>query len=265
VSPVPVGVVSNIVGIACGSLHCFAIRNDATYDHALYGWGYNMQGQVGNGATGTVVVSPTLISGMTTVVSVAAGDRHAIAAKADGTVWVWGYNDFGQLGQGTISPTSAASPVPVTGFSDVVAVGSGLFHCLVVRADGTVWAWGKGDFGELGNGVASTSGTPAPVTGLTGVTAVTGGYDHSYALKSDGTVWSWGMNGGGQLGNPVATLSAVPVPVQELTGVTSIRSGNNHGVARLSNGTVRAWGYNFYNQLGVAYVQQSTVPVVISQ
>jgi alpha-tubulin suppressor-like RCC1 family protein len=265
VSPVAVGVVSNIVGIASGSLHSFAIRNDATYDHALYGWGYNNQGQVGNGATGTLVTSPTLISGMTTVVSVAAGDRHTIAAKSDGSVWVWGYNDFGQLGQGTIGFTSMASPTPVTGFSDAVAVGSGLFHCLVLRADETVWAWGKGDLGELGNGGTSTSGTPAPVTGLAGVTAVTGGYDHSYALKSDGTIWAWGSNGSGQLGNPVATLSSVPVPVQQLSGVTSIRSGNYHGVARLGNGTVWCWGFNSSSQLGVGYVSQSTVPVVITQ
>src|SRR5690349_6910711 len=93
--------------------------------------------------------TPTKLSGITGVVSMAGGDRHTIIAKSDGSVWVWGSNDLGQLGQGTTSLTPVTSPTPVPGITDAVAVGAGFFHCLVIRSDGTVLAWGLNDNGQL--------------------------------------------------------------------------------------------------------------------
>ena len=263
-SPVTVALPGNIIGIASGEVHSFAIQKDVTNNPALntvYSWGYNVQGQLGLGMFGGLHPTPAPIPSFPGVVSIAAGDRHTIALKSDGTVWVWGSNDVSQLGLGPSANLS--SPTQVLGISGAIAVGAGLFHSLVVNGDGTVLAWGQGDYGQLGNGLTSNSDVPVQVANLTGVTAVAGGVLHSLALKSDGTVWAWGRSGSGQLGNPVADHSAVPVPVLELSGVTAISARMDHNVARLSNGTVRSWGSNFYNQLGVPYVQMSTVPVVV--
>lgn len=264
-SPVPLPALSNITAIFSGEVHSMAIRNDGTNDRTLWTWGHNTWGQLGQGTAGVPNPTPTMISGLTGVVSMAAGDRHTLIAKADGTVWVWGANDVGQLGQGTTDMTSHPNPIQVPGITDAVAVGAGLFHCLVVRSDGTVTAWGQNDFGQLGDGSQTNNPSPGPVPGLTGVTSVAGGILYSLAVKSDGTVWSWGQNGFGQLGNTVPVFSAVPVPVLQLPFVTKARAGWTHAVSLAGNGTVRSWGRNLFHQLGVPYVQQSASPVVVLQ
>ena len=131
------------------------------------------------------------------------------------------------------------------------------------RSDGTVWAWGVGTVGQLGNGGTANSPVPVQVSGLTGVTAISG----SYALRSDGTVWAWGSNTQGQLGNgTTGNNSTVPVKVSGLTGVTAIAGvlDGGSGYALRSDGTVWAWGPNFFGELGNGTTTQSTVPVKVS-
>jgi alpha-tubulin suppressor-like RCC1 family protein len=263
-SPVPLPALSAITQIACGQFHCMAIRNDATNDRTLWTWGYNAQGQLGQGGTGAGNPTPTKLSGISGVVSMAGGDRHTIIAKSDGSVWVWGSNDLGQLGQGATSLTPVPSPTPVAGITDAVAVGAGFFHCLVIRSDGTVLAWGLNDNGQLGDGTKTDHYLPAPVPGLTGVTSVTGGIYYSMALKGDGSAWSWGQNGFGQLGNAAPGFSSVPLPVLQLPVVSAVRAGSTHGIALADNGTIRSWGRNLYHQLGVPYVTQSGTPVTVT-
>src|SRR5207237_1349033 len=133
---------------------------------------------------------------------------HSMALKADGTVWAWGDNSYGQLGDGTF--TSRSKPVRVTNLPSVTAISMGGRHSLALAPDGTVWAWGENDNGQLGNGtftLASPYGipTPAPVVNLTGVAAIAGGGNYSIALREDGAVWTWGRNNGGQLGQGTIT------------------------------------------------------------
>ena len=115
-----------------------------------------------------------------------------LAVKKDGTVWAWGDNYFGQLGDGTTQRRD--TPVKVSGLAGVAAVAAGSGHSLAVKKDGTVWAWGSNVSGELGDGTTQNRRTPVPVSGLTDVVAVAAGYHHSLALKSDGSVWMWGYN-----------------------------------------------------------------------
>ena len=107
---------------------------------------------------------------------------HSLAVKSDGTVWAWGYNAYGQLGDGTT--TERHAPVQVSGLTDVVAVAGGYMHSLAVKSDGTVWAWGDDLVGQLGDGT-TTDGPPVQVSGLTDVVAVAGGYMHSLAANGN--------------------------------------------------------------------------------
>lgn len=258
-TPITVPGLSGISKVFASSLTSFAIKSDQT----LWVWGNNSFGSLGNGTQTAPVGAATQVPSFTGVVSVAAGDRHVIAAKSDGTVWVWGGNDLNQLGLGAVG--TMTTPTQVPGITNAMAVGAGYFHCLVVRTDGTVTAWGEGSRGELGDGLKTSSNVPVSVPGLTDVASVAGGPVNSYALRNDGTVWSWGDNVGGQLGNAVPDFSAVPVQVLELTDVVEISIHYSHCMARLSNGTIRSWGGNGSSQLGVPLVTMSTTPVPVTR
>jgi uncharacterized repeat protein (TIGR01451 family) len=137
---------------------------------------------------------------------------HSLALKSDGTVWAWGMNLSGELGDGTT--TSRSTPAMVNGLEDIVSIaaGGGL-HSLAVEADGTVYAWGANYAAQLGDGTTTGRLTPARVAGIAGVVAVAGAAGHSLALVHDGTAWAWGSNGWGQLGYENAINQTTPVQV----------------------------------------------------
>ncbi len=186
---------------------------------------------------------------------------HSIALKSDGTVWTWGDNSAGQLGDGTM--TDSTTPIQVKALTDVVAVAAGSVHSIALKSDGTVWTWGNNKFGQLGvitteecefgflNRICST--TPVQVPGFTDVIAITGGGFHTVALKSDGTVWST---------SPVWSPTAVEFV--GLTDVTAIAAGGYHTIALKTDGTVWAWGWNQYGQLGDGTTANSSTPVQVS-
>jgi alpha-tubulin suppressor-like RCC1 family protein len=194
-------------------------------------------------------------------VNLAAGATHTVALKSDGTVWTWGLNTYGELGDGTNDFHS--TPVQVSGLSGVAAVTATGFHSVALKSDGTVWAWGANGDGQLGDGTTTDRLTPVPVSGLGGVTAVAAGYLHIVALKSDGTVWAWGANGDGQLGDGTTTDRLTPVPVSGLGGVTAVSAGSFHTVALKSDGTVWAWGSTYEITPGVPPTVHLT-PVLVS-
>jgi hypothetical protein len=139
----------------------------------------------------------------------AGGEHHSLAVKSDGTVWAWGYNYYGQLGDGTT--TDRWTPVQVSGITGVVAIAASRYHSLALLSDGTVWAWGYNGQGELGDGTTTESWTPVQTSGIAGVIGIAGGRYHSIALLSDGTVRSWGFNTTGQLGDGTTTDRWTPV------------------------------------------------------
>jgi len=138
--------------------------------------------------------------GLTDVKTIAAGMNHCVALKNDGTVWTWGQNKFGQLGNGTKENSSV--PVQVVGLSDVKEISVKRNHMLALKNDGTVWAWGWNLFGQIGDGTTTSQTAPLQVAGLPGeVKHVAAGDTTSYVLAGDGTVWAWGGGFDGQLGN----------------------------------------------------------------
>ncbi len=183
-----------------------------------------------------------------------------------GTAYAFGYNNVGQLGNGTT--TSSTVPVavssPLTG-NGVTAISGGYEHGLAIQ-NGAAYAWGYNSTGQLGNGTTTNSSVPVAVSGLgSGVTAVSGGYNYSLAIQN-GAVLAWGDNSTGELGNGTTTQSNVPVAVVGLgsgSGVTAISAGRHHGMA-IQNGAAVAWGDNTYGELGNNSTNQSNVPVAVS-
>ncbi len=193
---------------------------------------------------------------------VSAGGGHVLALKSDGTVWSWGENREGQLGDGTT--VDKHTPVKVSGLTDMVALSSGSYHSLALKSDGTVWAWGENWYGQLGDGTTVDKHTPVKVSGLTDVVALSTGTCYSLALKSDGTVWSWGQNWAGQLGDGTTEDRITPVQVSGLTDVVALSGAEMHSLALKSDGTIWAWGENWYGQLGDGTTVDKHTPVKVS-
>src|SRR5581483_8541423 len=180
-------IVNAAPSVAAGNQHVVLLTDTGV----VWTWGYNNQGQLGDGTTNNRSLPVSVsISG---VMAVAADDNSSYALKTDGTVWAWGANNCGQLGDGTT--TSRTSPVAVSGLTNITMIAAGYCHALALKSDGTVWAWGMNVDGEFGNGNTTNSSTPIQITGIgTSGLAVAAGRWRSHVLKTDGTVWSTGYN-----------------------------------------------------------------------
>lgn len=183
----------------------------------------------------------------------AEGLEHSLAVKANGTVYAYGRNDFGQLGNGTAASVPGAL---VPGVASVVSVAAGDAHSLALRSEGTVLAWGRNDSGQLGDGWTSGApdqpytASPVEVLELRGVKAIAAGCAHSLALAADGTVWAWGDNTSGQLGVAGGGYVPVRVKVAGLAAITAVAAGCGWSMALGADGRVWAWGANTAGQLG---------------
>jgi alpha-tubulin suppressor-like RCC1 family protein len=238
--------------VAAGHLHNLALLANGT----VKAWGFNDVGQLGDGPIGAHQSTPLLLPGLTEVTTIDAGDWHSMALLRDGTVKIWGDNQFGELGDG--STTNRLTPTAIPNLTGVTAIAVGGFtgndgrseqaqfaHTLALLANGTVMAWGSNNDGQLGDGTTATRLAPVAVPHLSKVSAISAGGNHSLALLADGTVMAWGDNGlrglTGQ-GRPDRTSHPAPVLVPGLSDVTAISAGNFHSLALLKDGTVRAWG-----------------------
>ena len=199
----------------------------------------------------SVACGSNTIPARVVVKSVSGGLNYTLALKSDGSVWSWGANDDGQLGNGTTVESLAPQAIQTLS-RGVVAIAAGWDAGVALKSDGSVWTWGKNDRSQLGDGTKSSSSTPTRVSALKGkVTAIAAGLSFVLVLKSDGTVWGWGDDFQGQLGNGDNTDSPTPVAAQGLTAkVVSIAAGKAHSLAIEADGSVWAWGDNGGNQLG---------------
>jgi len=241
-------------------------------DGTLWSWGKASGGNLGDG---TVVnkSSPVQIPGTTWNDIAAAGDPYntgnfSLARKTDGTLWAWGYNIDGNLGDNTIVSKSSPVQIPGTTWNDIAAAGivnqfSGgeHFFSLARKTDGTLWAWGDNCVGQLGQNTIVRRSSPVQIPGTTWNDIAAGMYmgqffggNFSLARKTDGTLWAWGGNDCGMLGDGTVINRSLPVQIPGTTW-SSISAGSGaadggFGLALKTNGTLWAWGYNFYGQLG---------------
>jgi len=215
----------------------------------------------------TLATGPTFAQAPSTnAVAMDAGGRHACAVTAGGYVKCWGYNAYGQVGDGT-NHNSRFVPVDVAGAgTPVAAVALGGFHSCAVTTSGGALCWGNNFDGELGDGTVVDRLTPVGVSGLgSGVAAVALGGYHSCALSVDGGVKCWGYNGDGQVGDGTTVTRRTPVPVSGLgSGVVAITAGNKHSCALTSGGGVKCWGRNESGQLGDGTTAQRVIPVDVA-
>jgi uncharacterized repeat protein (TIGR01451 family) len=291
--PAQVPGLNEVISIAAGSNHSLAVKSDGT----VWAWGGNESGQLGDSTTVTRT-TPVQVTGLTNITTVVASDGYSfygpngltnvtfsVALRSDGTVWTWGHNWRGQLGDGTTNNSS--TPHQVAGLTGISDVSAGGFHVIARRNDGTVWAWGGNFSGQLGDTTTIDRYAPVPVVGLTNIQSIAAGVEHSLALRQDGHVFGWGSYSNGQLGMgatvgsrpfpyetsaqiqdplPIGTVSmpafnpdgctfsapknVVVTSASENVRIDSFYVGGSHNLVRLSTGAFYGWGDNLRAQLG---------------
>jgi len=257
-SPVQIGSATAWAHISTGGLHSMAIKTDGS----LWAWGNNTCGQLGDG-TGTFTDSyfPVHIGTDTTWAQIAAGDWHTIALKSDGSLWTWGVNNCGQLGDGTT--TYHDFPVQIGVGTDWNQIAAGSEHTIALKSDGSLWAWGYNGNGQLGDGTTTDSYSPVQIGADTNWAQIAAGAYHTIALKTDGSLWAWGDNSRGQLGDGTTTDRWTPVQIGSATDWAQIAAGRFHTIALKTDGSLWAWGRNSSGQLGDGTTTNRHSPVEI--
>jgi alpha-tubulin suppressor-like RCC1 family protein len=192
------------------------------------------------------------------VLAYSAGDDHACAIRSDRTLWCWGNNDFGQLGDGTV--TSKAFPRKVgalTGWKDVAAGGG---HSCAIRQTGEMYCWGWNGQGQLGKGASGDATTPALVAGGLLWMAVSAGLQHTCALTTAGILYCWGDGFAYRNGDPTGVSRNAPYRVNATTVWTAIAAGEGHNCAMRDDGQLLCWGANWFGQLGDGTQTNSAAP-----
>jgi alpha-tubulin suppressor-like RCC1 family protein len=264
-SPTPVAVpgVLNAVAVATGQYHACVLTSAG----AVQCWGRNGEGQLGNSTTNSSpVLSPVGSTGLGSgVASISASGWHTCAVTVGGGAKCWGYNGYGEIGDGTV--TTRPSPTDVSSLtSGVVTLASDLYANCALTTSGGMKCWGYNGSSQLGDGTTTNRLTPVDVSGLTaGVASPGPGSMSTCAVLSTGALKCWGSNANGQLGDGTATTRSTPVDVSGLSsGVSAASGGYAHTCALLADGGVRCWGDNTYGQLGDGTTTDHLTPATVS-
>lgn len=255
-----------VKAVAAGDSHSLALGSDGR----VYAWGANVCGRLGTG-TAAPQLAPAPVTGFpdgVIITAIAAGSEHSLAAAADGAVYAWGRNAFGQLGDGTLS--DRVHPVAVSGFPEgavITAVSAGMDHSLALDSNGRVYAWGGNDEGQLGNGTNAPSRVPMTVAGLAPCIGISAGSYVSLAVSADGVLYAFGSNWTGQLGDGSGVERDHPTPVTGFPAGTVIRrawAGRWHALALDADGNAYAWGNNRLGAVGDGTGADRLAPVPLA-
>ena len=259
------GFVSNgdVVSIATGSSHSAAVTKDGT----LYMWGANNNHCLGDNVT-TTAHSPIKVSGSNSLIpensvkSVSLGYQHTAVILTDGSLYTWGYNNCGQLGNGNTGSTYLPQKI----MENVKSVSLSYSHSAAITTDGSLYMWGSNDNGQLGNGTTNNSSSPIKI--MDNVKSVSLGYAHSAAVTEDGVLYVWGFGTHGQIGNNTysdnyrAHTELSPVKIME--NVASVSLGNHHSAAITTDSNLYVWGYNYNGEIGDGTTTRRAYPVKIA-
>jgi alpha-tubulin suppressor-like RCC1 family protein/PKD repeat protein len=260
-SPVPI--MNNVSRLYAGGLHAAAL----TVDGNIYVWGNNDFNQLGIEDLLSANTPQLMQTPMNNIQSMALGNHHSIALSKDGQLWVWGDNTFGQTGTDSLDPL--ITPVLLEQDSEnqmlnpMVAISAGKFHSVALDRTGTVWAWGRNNLGQLGDGTQIMHKRPMQVLDsdggpFQGVIAIASGDNFVLALTNDGLVWAWGDNSSGQLGlSREEKFLQYPHLVQIKKPCQAIAAGHQHALALTTDGHMMAWGNNKYGQLGIGSTEST--------
>ena len=238
------------------------------YPALLWSWGQGDTGLLGNGTAGGTLSPVSVIGGFNDWILVSAGLRGAGAIRANGSAWVWGWNNYGNLGNNTSTTLSVSSPVSVVGgFTDWKQISVGQYHSTGLRANGTIWSWGRAHNGRLGNhdGTNHRSSPVSLLGGLSDWKQVSAHSYHTLAVRTNGTAWAWGGNGGyDRLGNNIVTNASSPISVTGgFTDWSFVSAGHRHSAGLRANGVAMTWGNNAGGRLGDSTVIQRVSPVSV--
>ncbi len=234
---------------SCNSNSSFEIRNGE-----LWTWGVIDIGQLRG-----VQLTPFKIGTSNNWVSVACGYSHNLALKSDGTLWGWGINNDGEIGDGTTS--YRISPIQIDSSTNWISASCGTDHSVGLKSDGTLWTWGKNALSQLGDGTNNARRLyPLQIGTSTNWVSIACGANYTIALKSDGTLWAWGFSGSGALGNGTTSFINSPVQIGTSNNWASIACGADHTMALKSDGTLWTWGYNYDGELGDGTFVDKSIP-----
>ena len=263
---------TDVSKVVAGAYHTCALRDDGT----VWCWGANGYGQLGiNSSTGGSNFPARVVdvnsNVLTEVIDITSSGYHTCVLKGDGTVWCWGWNYYGQIGDGTTTDSYAATQATKEDESfltDITAVSAGRAHTCALAANGTVWCWGYNSDGRVGDGTAVRRSRAVQVKKseseyLNGVVRLVVGPSSSWAITGDGSVYCWGSNYYGQLGVEVGDSSPYAVLMTALD-VSEIFSGTYSTFAIAKDGYTYVWGTNQYGHLGLGDVDAVSSPTKLS-
>lgn len=273
IKPIKIKYLNNIIDIAAGDIHSIALRKD----DIVLTIGGNFSGQLGNFTNESsdipMVARENISNFLKDVIKISAGWDFSVVLKKDGTVWTFGENKYGQLGDGTTKNRNYPSPVKGPygkGYlKDIIDVKAGAFHVIALSKDGTLWVWGDNEFGQLGDGTYETHYYPVKVNSIQNIVKISCGAFHSAAINKKGYLFTWGRNWKGQLGDGTYENKNVPVIVRDEDGkflrdIVDVSLGRNHTIALNKNGEVYVWGSNVFGQLGNNILKKVNFPIKVS-
>ena len=257
------GVVTGLPGPAAAVSAGQAFNCALLHDGTVHCWGFNSQGQLGDGSTSIRLV-PVAVPGLEDVAGLATGSIHTCALLGNGQVWCWGSNSQGQLGDGTT--TNRFALTQVVGLPSAVAVAGGQGHTCALLADGTARCWGRNDHGQLGIGITGNMTVPVAPLDLSGTVLIAAGGTHTCSSLVSGEVRCWGDNGAHQASHlsgdqlsPVTVVLSSLVPLRSVIAI----AGGVHSCALQSNGAPYCWGDNSFGQLGDGTVTNRQFPTEV--
>lgn len=259
-SATPLAVTGGVsfASLTAGGQHACGAATTGT----VYCWGENNFGQLGNGTSVRYDATPTALAGNPSFRVLAAGSYHTCGLTPDRTASCWGWNAYGQLGNGSTS--NSLTPLAVFDTLHYTTIAAGLYHTCGLSATGAAYCWGDNSWGQLGADSISGSTRPIAVSGGLSFVALTAGSLHTCGLTADSTAYCWGANSFGQLGNGTTVGGATAVTVSGGLKFTTLAAGNIHTCGVTTAGAAYCWGGNSDGQLGDGSTTDSPVPVVVS-
>jgi alpha-tubulin suppressor-like RCC1 family protein len=256
--------VRTLAGVPSGVITMNDLRGKSFINNVLYAWGYNRFGRLGDGSTTNKSSPVSVVGGFNNWLKISGGFSHSAAIRADGTAWGWGYNRWGQLGNGATIITS--SPVAVTGgITNWTQISAGWDFTAAIRSDGTAWGWGLNAAGQLGDSTTVAKSSPvAVVGGITNWAEIHAGRNHTKARRSDGSILHWGAGGYGVSGDGLNTTTTSPISISGGITWSQVSTFSRDIAAIRSDGTAWGWGRNFFGAIGDGSTTIRNSPVAVT-